>query len=73
MVGGSMTGELFVWDLLSGDLTRQFRAHYKRITAVRFSCDGEFVVTASEDATIQVLWIAEYVKKWFMEVESFVD
>jgi WD40 repeat protein/serine/threonine protein kinase len=43
-----------LWDLATGDALRVFAGHTNTVTAVAFSPDGQFVISASADATIRI-------------------
>lgn len=53
-MGASQNGRLFVWDLETGDLLRDFDAHYKKISCLRVSEDGQFLIAGSLDANITI-------------------
>jgi WD40 repeat protein len=43
-----------LWDISSGQLLRRFSGHTKGITAVNFSPDTRFLITASNDGTARL-------------------
>eukprot|EP01063_Lacrimia_lanifica_P012868 TRINITY_DN19561_c0_g1_i1.p1 TRINITY_DN19561_c0_g1~~TRINITY_DN19561_c0_g1_i1.p1 ORF type:complete len:516 (+),score=180.28 TRINITY_DN19561_c0_g1_i1:79-1548(+) len=51
VAGGGVSGKLYLWRVSDGLLLGIWDAHYKAVTAVHFTADGGFVVSASEDAT----------------------
>ncbi|WFD32921.1 Pre-rRNA-processing protein ipi3 [Malassezia sp. CBS 17886] len=51
---GSPDGRLFVWDMRSGALLASLEAHYRAVSAVRWTSDSAAVVTGSADARICV-------------------
>lgn len=50
LVGGSKTGKIYIWELLSGELIFAKDIHYQSITKILFSKCGTFLITASEDS-----------------------
>lgn len=61
LVGGGVEGSLLVWNLRTGQLLRNFKAHLRSITAVSFSADNSLVVTASEDSACKTWPLASLV------------
>ncbi|KAN0066100.1 Pre-rRNA-processing protein ipi3 [Thecaphora frezii] len=54
VAAGSSDGRIFVWSVATGDLVTSFDAHYRSITVLKWSHDGQALVTGSEDARILV-------------------
>jgi Tol biopolymer transport system component len=54
-VSGSSDGALFLWDLNTGEIVRQFEGHEGRVSGVVFSANGQRVLSSSNDGTL-VLW-----------------
>jgi guanine nucleotide-binding protein subunit beta-2-like 1 protein len=54
-LSGSWDGTLRLWDLTSGETTRQFIGHEKDVLSVAFSSDNRQIVSGSRDKTIK-LW-----------------
>jgi len=59
--GGAAAGKCYVWDVASGALLRQWDAHYKAVTVLAFTDDGQLLITASEDAYVHVWRVARLV------------
>ncbi|RKP05864.1 WD40-repeat-containing domain protein [Thamnocephalis sphaerospora] len=53
---GTERGRIYVWEVSSGALLRGFDAHFKAISALRFTLDDAALVTGSADATVKV-WL----------------
>ncbi len=51
----SWDGTLRLWDLASGETTRQFIGHEKDVLSVAFSADNRHIVSGSRDKTLR-LW-----------------
>ncbi len=51
-VSGSDDGGLFMWDILTGGLIREFSGHEAGITAMDFSPDGTSFVTGGADGSV---------------------
>ncbi|KAF9950753.1 Pre-rRNA-processing protein ipi3 [Mortierella alpina] len=52
--GGTESGRIHIWEIATGILHRTFDAHYKKITALRFSTDDTVMFSGSEDAVVHV-------------------
>ncbi|KAI8364741.1 quinon protein alcohol dehydrogenase-like superfamily [Radiomyces spectabilis] len=53
------SGRVYLWHLATGNLVRIFEAHYRRITRLAFTSDDQALITASEDATVNVWLMAQ--------------
>eukprot|EP00040_Diaphanoeca_grandis_P019637 m.103857 g.103857 ORF g.103857 m.103857 type:complete len:437 (+) comp27521_c2_seq1:131-1441(+) len=52
---GNNTGGVSVWEIATGNLLCTLpTAHYRRVVAVKFTCDGSHLITGSDDATVRV-------------------
>ncbi|KAI9290947.1 WD40 repeat-like protein [Neoconidiobolus thromboides FSU 785] len=56
---GSVSGKIYIWDLNSGVLKQVFEAHYKPVNVLKFDKDNTCLISASEDASVNVWRIAE--------------
>lgn len=54
LVGGTKTGKVYIWELLSGNLVFAKDFHYQAVTKVKFSECGTFIVSCSEDSRCMV-------------------
>ena len=54
--GGKISGNIYIWEVSTGQLIRAFEAHYKGITALSVSSDGNYLVSGSEDTVLKV-WL----------------
>ncbi|KAJ2961028.1 hypothetical protein NQZ79_g3661 [Umbelopsis isabellina] len=54
--GGTQGGKIYIWEISTGVLYRSFDAHYKKITALRFTDDDTALISASDDASVNV-WL----------------
>lgn len=55
-VAGTGSGRLSVWELATGRLLREWSAHYKAITALRFTSDDVFLLSGGGDAVLNA-WL----------------
>lgn len=60
-LAGGVSGHCFVWDATNGELLNTWPAHYRKTSVVRFTHDGAFVVTAGDDAIVNVWSLAALV------------
>ena len=51
---GAPDGRLFLWEVASGALLASFEAHYRAVTALRWTSDSAALVTASADSRVCV-------------------
>ncbi|OAD76124.1 hypothetical protein PHYBLDRAFT_186141 [Phycomyces blakesleeanus NRRL 1555(-)] len=56
VAGATATGRVYLWHIATGHLLRVFEAHYRAITRLAFSDDDTTLLTASEDASVNV-WV----------------
>eukprot|EP00470_Lotharella_oceanica_P012993 CAMPEP_0170189694 /NCGR_PEP_ID=MMETSP0040_2-20121228/47460_1 /TAXON_ID=641309 /ORGANISM="Lotharella oceanica, Strain CCMP622" /LENGTH=149 /DNA_ID=CAMNT_0010437329 /DNA_START=126 /DNA_END=572 /DNA_ORIENTATION=- len=61
IAGGDEKGRVYFWDSTTGWLLQAWDAHYKAVTAVRFSPDGTFLLTAGADAVVNGWLISDIV------------
>ena len=57
LVSSDDRGQLFVWDLETGEILSRTQAHDKRIEGFEFTRDGSRIVSAGSDSTV-VIWSA---------------
>jgi len=65
----SWDGTLRLWNLETGDTTKQFRGHTADVLSVAFSPDNRQIVSGSRDRTIR-LWNTIGVCKWTSNIED---
>jgi pre-rRNA-processing protein IPI3 len=51
---GGLSGKLYIWDVLSGELLRSWDGHYKLVSAIVFSPCGSAIVSGGHDGMIHV-------------------
>lgn len=54
IVGGGLSGDIYVWEVASGRLLKTWNAHYRAVTCLVFSDDDSLLVSGSEDGSIKV-------------------
>ncbi|XP_004291097.1 PREDICTED: WD repeat-containing protein 18-like [Fragaria vesca subsp. vesca] len=53
VVGGGVSGTIYLWEVTSGRLLRKWDAHYRAVSCLRFSDDGTILFSGSEDGEIR--------------------
>jgi pre-rRNA-processing protein IPI3 len=59
VIGGGASGRLYIWSVVTGKLHRVWEGHYRDVSVVEVSADGAMLVSASDDATIQLWSLAD--------------
>ena len=59
IAAGTCNGMVCFFDARSGDFVSEFLAHGAVITTVRFTVDGRYLMTASEDGSVGIWSISE--------------
>jgi WD40 repeat protein len=54
LVGGQYQGVVYIWRLADSKLVAEIPAHTEKIADIRFSPDGRFLATCSDDKTIKI-------------------
>jgi pre-rRNA-processing protein IPI3 len=54
LLAGAQSGKMYIWDVQTGELIMVWDAHYKGITAVALTSDDSHLITAGEDAVVNV-------------------
>ncbi len=68
MIAGGCSGSLYVWETSSGRLLRVWDAHYKAVSAVRFTRDDALLVSGGQDGIVNVWNMAS-----ILDTDSNVD
>ncbi|CAH1423206.1 unnamed protein product [Lactuca virosa] len=55
VAGGAISGNLYIWEVISGKLLKTWHAHNSPITCLAFSNDASLLISGSEDGMI-VVW-----------------
>ncbi|KAJ3084656.1 WD repeat-containing protein 18 [Rhizoclosmatium hyalinum] len=58
IVGGGVSGRVYMWELATGHMIAMYDAHFKPIKVVAFSVDDSAFVTAGDDAFAHVWLVA---------------
>lgn len=61
LIGGGLSGKIYVWELNSGLLLNVKEAHYQSITTLKTTNDGSYLVTAGKDARVLIWKITDLV------------
>lgn len=68
LVGGSKSGKLYVWELLTGNLVFAKDIHYQAINSIGVSKCGTFVATTSDDSRCLVFQTVDLVSLYNNDV-----
>lgn len=63
LVGGSTSGNLFIWSVWGGRLIRTVKAHYRSVTTLTWSGDGGmYLITGGADGLVHVFSLMDLVE-----------
>ncbi|CAL4949540.1 unnamed protein product [Urochloa decumbens] len=54
LVGGTHSGNAYIWEVASGSLLKSWRAHKNALTCLAFSQDSSLIISGSEEGTVHV-------------------
>ncbi|KAL0017412.1 hypothetical protein SO802_004481 [Lithocarpus litseifolius] len=54
IVGGGVSGDIYLWEVATGRQLRKWNAHYRAVTCVVFSDDDSLLISGSEDGSVKV-------------------
>ncbi|XP_073526417.1 uncharacterized protein [Phyllobates terribilis] len=54
LYGGSVSGDIYCWEVSSGRLLTKWHAHYRTVTCLALCDDQSLLVSGSEDGTVKV-------------------
>ncbi|KAG2663648.1 hypothetical protein I3760_16G042900 [Carya illinoinensis] len=54
IVGGGLSGDIYLWEVASGRQLRKWHAHYRAVTCLVFSDDDSLLISGSEDGSVRV-------------------
>ncbi|KAF2309804.1 hypothetical protein GH714_005198 [Hevea brasiliensis] len=54
IVGGGLSGHIYLWEVATGRLLKKWRAHYREVTCLVFTKDDSFLVSGAEDGSVRV-------------------
>lgn len=60
-VGGSPSGQIYLWEISSGLLLSSFTGHYRTVTSLTFTNDSLVLLSASLDSSVHVYLISRLV------------
>lgn len=54
IVGGGVSGDIYLWEVPTGRLLRKWHAHYRAVTCLAFSDDQSLLISGAEDGAVRV-------------------
>ncbi|CCW59777.1 unnamed protein product [Phytomonas sp. EM1] len=72
MIAGNELGSLFSWNLLSGQLLKNFKAHLRKVNCIAISHNNTLVVTASDDSMCKVWTLSSLLTSELRDVQPVV-
>jgi pre-rRNA-processing protein IPI3 len=67
---GCASGKVYIWSLASGELIAYWDAHYKPVSALRFTNDGSFLLSGGEDGLLAVWQLSDVVSRTSMSGQT---
>eukprot|EP01006_Ploeotia_vitrea_P054798 TRINITY_DN67924_c9_g2_i1.p1 TRINITY_DN67924_c9_g2~~TRINITY_DN67924_c9_g2_i1.p1 ORF type:complete len:548 (+),score=221.74 TRINITY_DN67924_c9_g2_i1:44-1687(+) len=71
IAAGGASGQVYVWEAATGQLVRAWSAHYKGVTALRFTLDDAFLVSGAADAIVSVWNMVDVAASPLQESDMF--
>ncbi|KAL7117048.1 hypothetical protein ACP275_03G046500 [Erythranthe tilingii] len=54
IAGGGVSGEIYLWEVATGKLLKQWHAHYRAVTCLVFNDDQSLLISGAEDGYVYV-------------------
>ncbi|CAA7408171.1 unnamed protein product [Spirodela intermedia] len=54
LLGGGSSGNIYIWEILSGKLLKRWQAHYMAVSCLVFSDDESLIISGSDDGSVRV-------------------
>lgn len=54
LIGGGASGDIYVWEVLTGRLLKKWHAHYRAVTCLALSDDESLLISGAEDGCVRV-------------------
>ncbi|GKB36258.1 protein root initiation defective 3 [Tanacetum coccineum] len=54
IVGGGVSGSIYLWEVATGRLLKKWHGHYRAITCLVFSMDQSLLISGAEDGSVRV-------------------
>ncbi|KAK4786531.1 hypothetical protein SAY86_010364 [Trapa natans] len=54
LLGGGVSGEIYLWEVATGKLLMRWRAHHRSVTCLAFSDDDSIIVSGAEHGEVRV-------------------
>lgn len=54
IVGGGVSGDIYLWEVATGRLLKKWHAHYRAVTCLVFSEDQSLLISGAQDGSVRV-------------------
>ncbi|KAK3028305.1 hypothetical protein RJ639_037482 [Escallonia herrerae] len=54
IAGGGVSGDIYLWEVATGQLLRKWHAHYRAVTCLVYSDDQSLLISGAEDGSVRV-------------------
>ncbi|GAA0153410.1 hypothetical protein LIER_11655 [Lithospermum erythrorhizon] len=54
IIGGGVSGHLFLWEVATGKLLKKWHAHYRAVTCLVFGDDQSLLISGAEDGCVRI-------------------
>lgn len=71
LVGGGLSGIIYIWDITSGNLLRFWNGHYKSITSLQFCANDTYLISSSDDSLICIWELSSILNLTQNEIKPF--
>ncbi|MBA0880938.1 hypothetical protein Goshw_009507 [Gossypium schwendimanii] len=65
VVAGGSSGDVYLWEVVTGKLSKKWHAHYEAVTCLVFSEDDSLLISRSEDGCVRV-WSLFMHAPWYL-------
>lgn len=72
LIGGSISGKIYVWELASGLLLTVKEAHYQRVSNLKINNDGSFLISSGKDGRVLIWNILDLIDLSLLNQEKII-